>query len=90
MAKKTAKKAAKTAKKTPAPKPAKKTATRSPKDDANAQVLKDFKTHVNMTPAAIDKFLKSQDSKKVGFKQGGVGGTGESVGHKSGRRPSSP
>ena len=69
----------KTAKRTAAQKSAEKT------DDRGA-VIKTFKQLVNMTPGQIQKFLDTKDSKRVGFKQGGVGGTGESVGHKSGRR----
>lgn len=49
-------------------------------------VTGEFKKLVNMTPGQLGKFLDTKDSKKVGFKQGGVGGTGESVGHQSGRR----
>jgi len=47
------------------------------------KVASDFEAAVNMAPAEIEKWLKTADSKKVGFK---AGGTGESVGHASGKR----
>jgi hypothetical protein len=43
----------------------------------------DFAEAVNMTPAELEKWLRTDESKKVGQKSGG---TGESVGHDSGRR----
>jgi hypothetical protein len=51
-------------------------------DDDRKQVRDDFADAVNMTPAAIEKFLETEDSKRVGAKSNG----GESTGHKSGRR----
>jgi len=62
------------------------TRTHGKADDQRKEVVQEFKRLVNMTPGQIEKFLDTTDSKRVGFKQGGVGGTGESVGHKSGRR----
>lgn len=47
------------------------------------KVAKDFDAAVNMAPAELEKWLKSADSKKVGFK---MDGTSESIGHASGRR----
>ena len=47
------------------------------------KVAKDFARVVNMTPAEIAAWLKTDDSKKVGFKRAGAS---ESVGHASGRR----
>jgi hypothetical protein len=47
------------------------------------EVLKDFKSAVNMTPAQLERWLATDESKKVGFKE--TDGK-ESVGHKSGRR----
>lgn len=41
-----------------------------------------FADVINMPPAAIEKFLDTEESKSVGQKKGG----GESVGHASGRR----
>lgn len=46
------------------------------------KTIADFKQAVNMTPAQLEKWLASEDSKRVGQKHG----TGESVGHQSGRR----
>jgi len=46
------------------------------------QAVAEFKQVVNMTPAQLEKWLDSEDSKRVGQKQDG----GESVGHESGRR----
>ncbi|MBW8684601.1 DUF3140 domain-containing protein [Chitinophaga rhizophila] len=45
-------------------------------------VYQEFKRLVNMTPAAIEKWLKTDESKKVGWDSG----DGESVGHKSGKK----
>ena len=56
------------------------------KKEDHGEIIKAFKKLVNMTPGQIQKFLDTEDSKRVGFKSGGVGGTGESVGHQSGRR----
>ena len=47
------------------------------------KVATDFARVVNMAPAEIAAWLKTDDSKKVGFKRAGAG---ESVGHASGRR----
>jgi hypothetical protein len=46
-------------------------------------VVRDFRSAVNMTPAQLGQWLESAESRKVGFK-GDAGG--ESVGHRSGRR----
>jgi hypothetical protein len=53
-------------------------------DDQSAvkQTIVAFKEAVNMTPAQLEKWLDSDDSKRVGQKHG----DGESVGHQSGRR----
>lgn len=45
-----------------------------------------FKVAVNMTPAAIEKYLDTAESKAVGWKGEDGKGDGESVGHASGRR----
>ncbi|MGX1560053.1 DUF3140 domain-containing protein [Streptomyces sp. NPDC055506] len=42
----------------------------------------DFRELVNMTPAELEKWLASDESRSVGQQQGG----GESTGHASGRR----
>jgi hypothetical protein len=54
--------------------------------DDQAQIRKDFGEAVNMTPAELEKFLDTDDSKRVGWKGEDGHGSGESVGHKSGRR----
>jgi hypothetical protein len=51
--------------------------------DDHTQVWDDFKAAVNMAPAEIEKWLDTEDSKSVGFKDDGKG---ESVGHQSGKR----
>ena len=56
-----------------------------PKSD-HAETYVAFKKAVNMTPAAIEKFLETDDSKRVGWKGEDGKGSGESVGHKSGKR----
>lgn len=47
------------------------------------QVYADFQEAVNMAPATLEKFLGTDESKEVGQKKDG---SGESVGHQSGRR----
>ena len=49
------------------------------------KVSRDFDQAVNMTAAEIEKWLKTDESKKVGFK-GADGTRSESIGHASGRR----
>ncbi|WP_334186609.1 DUF3140 domain-containing protein [Noviherbaspirillum sp.] len=57
--------------------------SKSTSDDSNTrQTIAEFKQAVNMTPAQMEKWLDSDDSKRVGQKHG----DGESVGHQSGRR----
>ncbi|WP_347091900.1 DUF3140 domain-containing protein [Sphingomonas parapaucimobilis] len=50
--------------------------------DDHEQIYADFKEAVNMAPAELEKFLDTDESKEVGQKKGG---SGESVGHESGR-----
>jgi Protein of unknown function (DUF3140) len=50
------------------------------------QIAKDFAEAVNMTPAALEKWLATDESKEVGWKGPDGKGAGESVGHKSGAR----
>lgn len=54
------------------------------------ETLKAFKDAVNMTPAALRKWLGSEDSRSVGMLPGGgrkeSKGAGESVGHHMGER----
>ena len=47
------------------------------------KVWSEFRQAVNMSPAELEEWLDTGDSRKVGFK---AGGAGESVGHASGRR----
>ncbi len=54
-------------------------------DDDHAKTYKEFGEAVNMTPAALEKWLETDDSKAVGWK-GEDGHADESVGHKSGQR----
>ena len=49
------------------------------------KVRKEFANAVNMTASEIEKWLKTDESKKVGFK-GSDGSRSESVGHASGRK----
>lgn len=49
-------------------------------NDAVAEVWDDWQDAVNMTPAELEKWLGTDESKSVGQ------GSGESTGHKSGRR----
>jgi hypothetical protein len=46
-------------------------------------IRRDFDAAVNMTAGEMEAWLKSPESRRVGFKKGG---RGESVGHASGRR----
>ena len=50
------------------------------------RIAKEFHEAVNMTPAALEKWLATEDSKAVGWKGEDGHGSGESVGHKSGAR----
>jgi len=49
------------------------------------KVRKDFAQAVNMTAAEIEKWLRTKESKAVGWKGAEGKGSGESVGHASGR-----
>jgi hypothetical protein len=51
--------------------------------DERAATVRDFRAAVNMTPAALEKWLATGESRAVGITHGE--GT-ESVGHHSGRR----
>jgi hypothetical protein len=50
------------------------------------KVRKDFAEAVNMTAAELKKWLSTKESRSVGWKGEDGNGTGESVGHASGRR----
>jgi hypothetical protein len=54
--------------------------------DDNEQTSHAFTEAVNMTPAALEKWLETDDSKRVGWKGEDGKGAGESVGHESGRK----
>lgn len=49
-------------------------------NDAVAEVWDDWQDAVNMAPAELEKWLETDESRSVGQ------GSGESTGHKSGRR----
>ena len=55
-------------------------------DDDHDAIYSAFNDVVNMTPAALEKWLATDDSKRVGWKGEDGKGAGESVGHKSGKR----
>lgn len=46
------------------------------------EIYREFKELVNMTPSEMEKWLKTVESKSVGWDSG----DGESIGHKSGER----
>ena len=50
-------------------------------DDKKA--ISEFKKAVNMTAKKLEEWLDTEESKKVGYKEGGKG---ESVGHDSGKK----
>jgi hypothetical protein len=54
--------------------------------DNHAETYAAFKQAVNMTPAALEKWLATEESKEVGWKGADGHGSGESVGHKEGAR----
>jgi hypothetical protein len=51
-------------------------------EEEQEEIYKEFKDQVNMTPATLEKWLKTEESKKVGWDSG----DDESVGHKSGEK----
>ena len=55
-------------------------------EDDRADTIKAFREAVNMTPAALEKWLDTPESKEVGWKGEDGHGAGESVGHHSGVR----
>ena len=54
--------------------------------DERRDIREEFKDAVNMTPAELEKWLDTDESKEVGWKGKDGKGNGESVGHGSGRR----
>ena len=52
-----------------------------------AEIIRDFKAHVNMTANELEKYLQTDHSKQVGWKgDTGHDDSAESVGHQSGER----
>jgi hypothetical protein len=54
--------------------------------DDHDETRRAFGEAVNMTPAALEKWLDNDDSKRVGWKGEDGKGAGESVGHQSGKQ----
>ena len=52
----------------------------------HAETYTAFHDAVNMAPAELDRWLDTDDSKRVGWKGTDGSGSGESVGHRSGKR----
>lgn len=52
-------------------------------NEEQKEILRDFREAVNMTPAQIEKWLDTKESREVGFKENE---DDESIGHKSGKR----
>jgi hypothetical protein len=52
------------------------------RSDEDAQILRAFRSVANMTPSRLERWLDSDKSRSVGQRRG----SGESVGHASGRR----
>lgn len=55
-------------------------------EDEKKTIRADFAEAVNMVPGALEDWLDTEDSKRVGWKGEDGDGAGESVGHKSGKR----
>jgi len=55
-------------------------------DDDHDRIARDFDEAVNMTPAALETWLATDESQEVGWKGADGKGAGESVGHKEGER----
>jgi hypothetical protein len=49
---------------------------------SNEEIYLEFKQEVNMAPATLEKWLKTDESKSVGQDSG----DGEAIGHKSGKK----
>lgn len=54
--------------------------------DDHDDTYRAFSDAVNMTPAALEKWLDTDNSRRVGWKGPDGKGEGESVGHHSGKR----
>jgi len=55
-------------------------------DDLLLRIRTDFHDAVNMSAAALEKWLETEESQAVGWKGANDKDDGESVGHRSGRR----
>lgn len=55
-------------------------------DDEKTGIRKDFRQAANIPAGRLETWLESDDSKRVGWKGEDGKGSGESVGHQSGRR----
>ena len=58
-------------------------------ETSHEEIAKAFAEAVNMTPSALETWLATEDSKSVGWADGGPkhdSGGAEAVGHQSGRR----
>jgi hypothetical protein len=52
----------------------------------HTEIWKSFRSETNISPAALEKWLDTHDSKKVGWKGEDGNGDGESIGHASGAK----
>lgn len=55
-------------------------------NDTHAETWTAFRAETNIPPARLEQWLESENSKRVGWKGEDGHGSGESVGHASGRR----
>jgi hypothetical protein len=55
-------------------------------EDRRTEIRRRFDAAVNMSPAELEEWLRTAESHKVGWKGPDGKGSGESVGHASGRR----
>lgn len=51
-------------------------------DKSKDEIYKEFREAINMSPSEIEKWLDTEESKEVGQDSG----SGESIGHKSGKK----
>lgn len=54
--------------------------------DERQDIFGEFRKVANIPPSRLEKWLETDDSKRVGWKGEEGAGGGESVGHRSGRR----
>lgn len=60
--------------------------TKTEEQQERREIVRAFKEAVNMSPSTLEKWLDTDESREVGWKGEGGKGSGESVGHRSGRR----